>query len=402
VTEIRAALSKNDVRASLDVVFAAFGDRPDEDSYEREAKRMPANRVLLAFDGASPVGTAAAYPLELTVPGGTLPAAGVTWVGVIPSHRRRGLMTQMMRRQLDDLHERGDPLAILWASESLIYGRFGYGMTAPMLTLDGERARFAFRDDPGPSGSGRLVEREEAARVFPPLFDERRRITPGMFARDDTWWSTSQLADPERWRQGAGPKFFAVVELDGAPAGYAIYRLKEHWDQGIPRYELRISDACAVSRTAVRELWRFLFGIDLVARVKQFMFDPNAELPLMVEDPRSLQLALGDGLWLRLVDVEAALRGRTYADGQDVVIEVRDEQCPWNAGRYRVGPEVERTDDEAELELDVADLACAYLGAFDFHRLARAGRARELRPGALERASLLFRSERIAYCPEEF
>jgi predicted acetyltransferase len=402
VTEIRTGASADDVRSALKVVFAAFGDRPDDDSYEREGKRMPVDRVLLAVEDTSPVGSAAAYPFEFTVPGGTLRAGGVTWVGVAPSHRRRGIMAKMMRRQLDDLHERGDPLAILWASESSIYGRFGYGMAAPMLTLDGERARFAFRDDPGPSGSARLVERDEAAKLFPPLHDERRRITPGMFARDDAWWSSSQFADPERWRQGAGPKFFAVVEIDGAPAGYAIYRIKEHWDQGIPRHELRITDACAVSTTAVRELWRFLFGIDLVARVKQFMVDPNAELSLLVKDPRSLQLALGDGLWLRLVDVEAALRGRKYAEGNDVVIEVRDEQCPWNAGRYRVGPNVERTEDEADVELDVADLACAYLGAFDFHRLARGGRARELRPGALKRASLLFRSERAAYCPEEF
>jgi predicted acetyltransferase len=402
VTEIRTGASVDDVRSALKVVFASFGDRPDDDSYEREGKRMPADRVLLAVDGALPVGSAAAYPLELTVPGGNLAAGGVTWVGVASSHRRRGIMAQMMRRQLDDLHERGDPLAILWASESSIYGRFGYGMAAPMLTLNGERARFAFRDDSGASGSAQLVERDEAATLFPPLHDERRSITPGIFARDDTWWTTSQLADPERWRAGAGPKFFAVVEIDGAPAAYAIYRLKEHWDQGIPRAELRITDACAVSTEAVRELWRFLFGIDLVARVKQFMFDPNSELPLIVKDPRSLQLALGDGLWLRLVDVEAALRGRSYADGAEVVIEVRDEVCGWNAGRYRVGSEVARTKDDADLELDVADLACAYLGAFDFHRLARAGRARERSPGALERASLLFRSERIAYCPEEF
>jgi predicted acetyltransferase len=275
-------------------------------------------------------------------------------------------------------------------------------MAAPMLTLDAERARFAFREDSGPSGSARLVERDEAAKLFPPLHEERRRITPGMFARDDTWWSTSQLADPERWRQGAGPKFFAIVEMDGTPAGYAIYRMKEHWDRGIPRAELRISDACAVSTEAVRALWHYLFGIDLVARVKQFMFDPNSELPLIVKDPRSLQLAVGDGLWLRLVDVEAALRGRSYADADEVVIEVRDDVCGWNAGRYRVGSDVERTKEEPDLELDVADLACAYLGAFDFHRLARAGRVREMSRGALERASLLFRSERIAYCPEEF
>src|SRR5712691_9397929 len=259
-------------------------------------------------------------------------------------------------------------------------------MAAPIVSLDGERARFAFRDDPGPSGAARLVDREEASRLFPPLHDARRRMTAGMFARDETWWAEAHLADPERWRRGAGPKFFALVEIEGEPAAYAIYRIKQEWDQGIPRGEVHVIDACATTTAATRELWRFLFGIDLVARVQQWMFDPNSQLSLMVTDPRSLQLKLGDGLWLRLVDVEAALRARSYADGEPVVIEVRDEHCPWNAGRYRVGADLKRTGDEPDLELDVADLASPYLGAFDFHQLARADRVRELRAGALARA----------------
>jgi predicted acetyltransferase len=401
VIEIRAA-SAAELRASLDLIHAAFGERANDEDYEREEKRMPPDRVLNALDGSAMVGVSASYPFELTIPGGTLRAGGVTWVGVLPSHRRRGIMAQFMQRQFDDFHERGEPLAILWASESAIYGRFGYGMAAPMIVLDGERARFGFRNDPGGVGSVRIVDRDEAALVFPPLHDQRRRITPGMFARDAAWWSASQLADPERWRHGAGPKFFASVDIDGEPAGYAIYRLKQNWDDGIPRGEVRVVDACATTTTATRELWRYLFGIDLMARVQQFMFDPNSELPLMVMDPRSLQLKVGEGLWLRLVDVEAALRGRSYGDAEPVVLEVRDEVCPWNDGRYRVGLEVERTGDEADIQLEVADLACAYLGAYDFHRLARAGRARELRPGALARASALFRTERAAYCPEEF
>ncbi len=303
--EIRAP---EEVRASLDLIHAAFGEVTHEDDYHREEQRMSPDRVVNAVEGSALVGVAASYPFELTVPGGTLRAGGVTWVGVLPSHRRRGIMARMMQHQLEDLHERGEPLAILWASESAIYGRFGYGTAAPVLTLHAERARFAFRDDPGAAGSVQIVERDEAARLFPPLHDERRRLTPGMFARSAEWWTGSQLADPERWRRGAGPKFFAVVDIDGAPAAYAVYRTKQNWDEGIPRGDVRVIDACATTTTATRELWRFLFGIDLMARVQQFMFDPNSELPLMVMDPRSLQLKLGEGLWLRLVDVEAALQ----------------------------------------------------------------------------------------------
>src|SRR5205085_6887239 len=133
--------------------------------YDREhlPKLMPTERIHCAYEDGRPVGTAAAFQFDVTIPGGAqLPMAGVTWVGVLPSHRRRGVLTELMRRQLDDLHERGEPLAALWASESVIYGRFGYGMAAPVHRLDAPKARFAFRDDPGSSGSVRLLGEEEA------------------------------------------------------------------------------------------------------------------------------------------------------------------------------------------------------------------------------------------------
>lgn len=399
--EIRSP-SEDELRAAFEAGEAAFGSDHKDEDYERERKLMPLERFMAAYDDGRPVGTAGAYPFQLTVPGGELGAAGVTWVGVLPSHRRRGILTEFMRRQLADVRERGEPLAILFASESAIYGRFGYGIAAPGVSLDAERARFRFRDDPAPTGAVRLVGRDHARRLFPSVYDAVRRATPGMFARSDTWWDEHKLPDPEHWRRGAGPKFYAVLELDGAPAGYAMYRVKSEWEQGIPRGEVRVIEAFATSSAATRELWRFLFGIDLVARVQSWMFDPASPLFLMVRDPRSLHLRLSDGLWLRIVDLEAALRGRRFAAGDAVVLEVRDELCPWNAGRWRVGPEVGRTDDEAELELDVADLASAYLGAFDFHALAAADRVRELREGALARASALFRTERPLFCPEGF
>jgi predicted acetyltransferase len=399
--EIRVP-SEEEFEVAVRTIEAAFGGEPEEGDLERHQKTMPRDRILCAFDDGRAVGTAASFRFELTIPGGQLAAAGVTWVGVLPSHRRRGIMSGFMQRQLVDAHERGEPLAILWASESAIYGRFGYGMSAPSLTLNAERARFRFRDDPGPRGATRLVDRDEARRLFPPVHERVRREVPGMFSIRPEWWTAWKLADPQHFRRGAGPKFFAAYEHDGATEGYAVYRLKHEWEQGMPRGQLHVIGAHSVSPAATRELWRFLFGIDLVERVKMTLFDPGSSLMLMVLDPRSLHLVVGDGLWLRLVDVEAALRARSYTGDGTVVIEVRDALCPWNASRYRVGTEVARTDAEPDLELDVADLACAYLGGFDFHALARAERARELSSGALERASALFRTSRPPYCADEF
>jgi predicted acetyltransferase len=398
---VRSPGAEDELRAAMVAGEMGFGDELKDEDFERHKLTMPLDRFLAAYDDGRPVGTTGAYPFRLTIPGGELGAGGVTWVAVLPSHRRRGVLTQMMRTQLDDLHERGDPLAILWASEAAIYGRFGYGIAAPETRIDADRAKFGFRDDPGPTGAVRLIDREEAAEVYPRIYDVVRKRTPGFVTRSEVWWKTYKLSDPEHIRRGAGPRFHALLEIDGEPAGYAMYRIKQGWEQGYSTSELRVGDAFATSITATRELWRFLFGIDLVARV-QARIDPGLPLLLMVTDPRNVAPRMVDGLWLRFVDLEAALAGRSYAGDGAVVAEVRDAFCPWNAGRWRLGPEAARTDEEPELELDVADLASAYLGAFDFHRLAAAERVRELKPGALDRATALFRTERPPFCPEDF
>jgi predicted acetyltransferase len=393
--------SEDELRKAMKAVEAAFGEEQKEEDLDRHQKAMPRDRFFVAYDGTVPVGTTASLPFELTVPGSELATGGVTWVGVLPSHRRRGILTQMMKHQLDDLHERGEPLAILWASEAAIYGRFGYGISAPTVQLDADRSRFSLRDDPGPRGAVRLIDREEAGKVLPPIYDAVRRQVPGFTSRNALLWDLYRLADPEHWRRGGGPKFYAVLEFDGEPVGYAIYRIKLDWQDGFAKSQVRVLETCATSAAAERELWRFLFGIDLVVRI-QGRHDPGSPLFLMVVDPRSLMLRVTEGLWLRLVDLGAALTGRTYATDDSVVMEVRDELCPWNAGRWRIGNDVARTDDDAELELDIADLASAYLGAFDFNQLAEAQRVCELKPGTLQRASDLFRTARPPYCPEDF
>jgi predicted acetyltransferase len=386
----------------LRTTFTAFGEEMKDEEVERGRRLMPLDRLLVAWDGDRPVGVTASYAFELTVPGGTAKAAGVTWVGVLPSHRRRGILRELILRQLEDVHERGEPLAILWASESLIYGRFGYGIAAPETSIDAERSAFALRDDPGPRGRVRLVSSEEAAEIFPPIYESRRLDRPGLLRRTEGWWRDTRLADPEHWRDGASPKYYALLEIDGEPAGYALYRLKPKWEEGNPRGELRVTEAFATSPEATAELWRFLFGIDLVARVKSGSIDADWALFLMVTDPRRLHVSIAEGLWLRFVDLEAALRARRFNGGEEAVLEIEDNVLPRNAGRYAIGSEPGRTDTEADVALHVSDLASAYLGAFTFERLAAGGRARELRPGGLARATALFATSVPPHCPEGF
>ena len=230
-------------------------------------RRCRSSASLVAVDGGRVVGVAAAWPCSLTIPGGELPCPGVTWVGVLPTHRRQGVLTALMRFQLDDVHERGEPLAALWASESLIYGRFGYGISAPVHQLDAVKSRFAFRDDPGPVGSLRLVTREEAAELFPPVYERIRAQRAGLLSRSKTWWWEQRLyVGPGP--PGTGPRFFVVYERDGRPEGYAFYRIREKWEQGVPQGTVVVVEAFGETATATREIWRYLFGIDLTERVE--------------------------------------------------------------------------------------------------------------------------------------
>ena len=391
----------DELETVLRTTYAAFGEEAKQEELERLLAMLPADRALAAWDDGSVVGTAGSWPFQLTVPGPVVPAAGVTLVGVLPSHRRRGILSELMRRQLEDVRERGEPIAILWASESPIYGRFGYGVATVETNIDAERSAFGLRDDPGPRGSVRLVTYEEATELFPPVHERVRAERPGLLARTPDWWRLF-LADFEHWREGAGPKFYALLELDGEPAGYTTYRIASKWEEGAPRGELRVQETFATTPEASRELWRFLFGVDLVARVKASRLDPSWSLFLAVRDPRRLHVSIHEGIWLRLVDLEAALRARSFEPGQPVVLEVADELLPANAGRWRVGEETGASEDEPDVALDVADLASAYLGAFTFEQLAAAGRARELRPGGVDRATRLFRTPVPPWCPEGF
>jgi predicted acetyltransferase len=397
--EVRRCRDEEEMLAALRTVESAFGEGPNEWYMEYAKKTMPVDRALVALDRGKIVGSAGAFPFSLTIPGGgELACGGVTWVGVLPTHRRRGVLRAMMRFQLDDLHERGEPLAALYASESLIYGRFGYGIAAPAFGLEASKTNFAFREDPGPVGGLRVVTFDEALELIPPVYERVRVQRAGMIARTREWWEGRlKGGDPP---PGAGPRFSVVFERDGRVEGYALYRMRLKWEDGDPQGTVLVVEAMGENPVALREVWRFLFSIDLTQRVEVGYADPGSGLWLGVEDPRRLHAALFDGLWLRLLDVDAALRARSYANDDPLVLEVRDEFCAWNDGQYRLGGG--RVDAEADLALTARDLASVYLGGVGMFALAAAGRVDERTSGAVARADAAFRTALPPFCPEEF
>jgi predicted acetyltransferase len=405
VIEIRAVSSLEELCAAANGILHYFGrDAPTEEWAERWVRNFELERMLAALDDGAIIGGAGAFTLRLTVPGGApLATAGVTVVGVLPTHRRRGILRSMMRAQLDDVHERGEPLAALWASEETIYGRYGYGLASLALEYEIPRTHGAFRKGTETVGSVRLVDPETAGQLMPPIYDAVRHVTPGMFERSASWWEARMLSDPPEFRFGGGPKQLAVLEVDGEPQAYAIYQMNTSFGNLGPETRLAGIEVAGANPSATASIWRFLLDVDWTQTIVARLQPVDTPLFLLLARPSRSRPTVSDGLWVRLVDVGAALSGRAYAGDGTVVLDVRDEFCPWNAGRWKLeGGEANRTDDEADLALDVADLASTYLGGFTFRELARAGRVDELRDGAIARTDELFRADVAPWCPEIF
>ena len=401
--EVRPCASVEELGRGLRAIFHFFGRVPDEETSERFSRVLPPERMHAAYDGEDVVGGAGAFPMRLTVPGGRVPAAGVTVVAVLPTHRRQGVLRSLMRAQLDDVHARGEPVAYLWASEETIYGRFGYGVASLAGSIELPRVRAGYALPLERQGRGRLVDVGEALELFPNVYERVAVETPGMFVRTRDWWESRVLADPE-WRRGDGGEMARVLlEVDGRPDGYALYRLHPKFEQGVSVGYTNVIEALGASPQATAEIWRFLLDVDWVDRVKAFLLPVDHPLLFLLAEPRRLGLRVGDGLWVRLVDVGAALSARAYGEGAPIVLEVEDAFCPWNAGRWRLEPGgAERTRDEPGLRLDVSSLASVYLGGFTLAELARAGRVLELRDGALAAADALLGTDRAPWCPEIF
>jgi predicted acetyltransferase len=378
-----------------------FHEKGSDAEVERRRRLLRGARAFGAFDGGSLVGCAAAYAIELSIPGGALPCAGVAFVGVSPTHRRRGVLTALFERLLPDAVGAGQLLAALWAAEAAIYGRYGFGAATRAVDFELRADRpLAFRIEPDDRPL-RFLDWRQAPDVLGPIHARWRVRRPGMPARTPEWWRDQALRPDGAADQDSrlGPLRIAVLD----EAGYAAYRSSEGHVEVV---EL-VGDTPAVEAA----LWRWLASIDLVDRVAAPSRPVDEPLPRMLAEggDAAPSRELYDALWLRLLDVPAALRARAWAADVDVVLDVADARLPVNAGTWRLtaGPGVgearcERTSGAADVRLDVRELGAAYLGGVPLAALAAAGLVDERTPGALDGLDAALRVPLAPYCADHF
>ncbi|WP_437279277.1 GNAT family N-acetyltransferase [Sorangium sp. So ce375] len=387
-------------------ILTAFGAAVNLERLEAMKRIKELTSRLGAYDGESLVGAAGTFSFTMTTPGGAIPAAGLTGVGVIPTHRRRGILTRLIRRHLEEARAAGQPISSLWATEGSIYGRFGYGIASQSCSISIERDRTEFRGEASAEGRARLLGEAEALEAFAPVWERARPLVPGMLARSEPWWQGRRLSDNDFIRQGGGPLQRVVIEVDGRAEAYALYCVHHRFDTStIPVGSVRVIEAIGATPLGTRLVWRYLFDIDLAQRIEASLLPPDHPLGMLLVEPRRLRLTASDGLWVRIVDVEAALAARAYGSGEALTLEIADRDCPWNAGRFRLhGGErrATRTTAAPDLRLDITALGSAYLGGVSFQCMADAGQIEALSGGAVERADSLFRAARAPWCPEIF
>jgi len=387
----------------LRAVSTGFGMVSPAEDDEYSVHLLPAERCLAVHDDDAVVATAGAFPFRLTVPGGAQVAvAAVTVVTVQPTHRRQGLLRQMMDEQLDDVARRGESLAALTASEASIYERFGYGIAT--FTTRWELAS-EYADTGAPAdGSVRLVEGDAAGEAARAVYDAAAATRTGEIERPPEWWS------PIFNRGKRGPRFFTAVHTsrDGHPDAFARYALDQCWPDGVPEMTLRVIEMQAVDADAEAALWSYLFGIDLVGTVQAVDRPVDDPLRWRLADPRRLRVReMRDHLWVRIVDVAGALAARTYGTEDGLVIELVDAFRPANSGRWHIdgGPDgaaCAPTSIEADLTLSAPDLGALYLGGVAPSTLAAAGRITARSDGALRRADRFFVAHPSPWCTTHF
>jgi predicted acetyltransferase len=408
IPEIRR-IREEELRAYLESVSAAFLERPDVVKLADEVRPVwDLQRVWGAFDGGRVCGTFRSWATELTVPGGArLRASAVAGVTVLPTHRRRGILRALVAAEHSTMRERGEAVGLLYASEYPIYGRFGYGPGCRWATWTLDALGTGFYGERG--GGVELVTPDAASRdAVRDVFDACRLKQPGEIRRREFAWDLDLGLRESAW--GNGWKGFLALHRDGSGKvdGYARYHAEEKWEHRQPRNVLVVDELHALDDAPYAALWRYLAEVDLVATVKAERRSPSERLPWLLANARAATASdVGDGLWVRLLEVPRSLEARGYEREGRVVLEVIDAEAP--GGRTRV--ELDATPDGAtcrpsdrapDLTLDVAALSAAYLGGTPLRNAVVAAGADEHRPGALEQADALFRTLDEPWCSTFF
>src|SRR5436305_3025054 len=320
----------DDFFASLAVALS--DPRPDPEEVETDKKVVEVDRTFAAFEGDRIVGCAGVYTQRMVVQGGArVPTAGVTMVGVLPTHRRRGILRELMRMMLDQAAERGEATASLFASQGAIYGRFGFGHAAHHLEFDIALDRLVWAEGTEPTGRIVLCRRAEALPTMRRIYERAIEGRPAALEVDDRWMDvgfSESKKDDDR-------VFYAIHEDEaGTPDAFAMYGIKHEWPRGLPSSEAKVKRFVATTPESHVAMWRYLSSIDLMGRVKVDLRPVDEPLQWLVEEPRALRPHLEDGLFLRPVDVAAAWSARGYAGSGSLVVEVDDALRPEVAGTF--------------------------------------------------------------------
>lgn len=382
------------------MLHRAFGEEPDKETLAVHRAETEFDRTIGAFRGERPVGSASSLSRTISLPGAEpVGCAAVTDVSVSSDHRRRGLLNVMMRMLLDQARARGEPFASLYASETVIYGRYGFGPAVPALGFELDRAG-ATLVVPGDTSGVELVEPAEAISRVPSISEAARTSRGGWIDRPEAWWQSNLGNDPESWRDGFSKRYHAVLE----DRGFVTYRIKSDWKREVPNSTLRVIEFVATDADAAAGLWQFLFGVDLVASITASgrpIDDPLADM--MVHRNR-LVTSSSEAMFLRCLDVPTCLTARGYHVSDRLVLAVHDEQVADNTGSWELiaGPDgvsCEPTDDAPDLEMDLADLGTILLGGVPATRLVGARRIVEHSMGAAARANRLFAVDHAPWNP---
>jgi len=401
--EIRT-ITKDERVDWIQAAETAFSSTAKDDEIEASLPVIEVDRSFAAVDGRRIVGTSASITFRMVVPGGArIPTAGVTMVGVQPTHRRRGINTKMMTAILEQAAERGEPLAALFASEGAIYGRFGYGLAALLGEFQAESARMAFVRGYERRGRVELVSKEDAMPLIDRVYDAALRpggVERNEFLRDHMFATVGEDKD-RAW-------MYAVhFDEAGEADAYAVYWVKHDWPRSVPSGTINVKECLASTPSGYADIWRFLFDVDLVSTVEAWNRPADEPLLHLVREPRRLHFSLMDGLWVRVVDVTAALEARRYAADGRVVFGITDALRPGASGTYELITEAgvgrcSPTDAAPELVSTINVLGATYLGGMSFRQLWWSGQVDERRSGALDLADAMFAATPAPWCVVDF
>jgi len=346
-------------------------------------------RSIMAFDGKHMVGNALSYEMDMYIPGGLSKIAAVASVSVQATHRRKGINRAIMKYQLEDIYSRGEPLAVLQASESIIYGRYGYGLASFESNLEIEKTRSAYAVEHASMGQTYFVEESEARGIFPQIYSKAIENRNGMVTRPENWW---EFRFREPGLKGGDPKsWFVKYQENGQDDGYLRYTINGT--------ELNVIELIASSHQAYSSLWRICLDMDLVDVIKAEHRPADDELKWMLADPRRLVEHSSDRYWVRLVDVRTALSQRSYSSDGSLILKIQDDFLPWNKQVVELSSESGKSlcsisNKNPDIILTAGDLGAVYLGGINFSTLLSANRIEEVTEGSVAQANLMFSTSR--------